>query len=209
MTAHWRHGDVFNVRQPTERQLVDYNLATAEDVQDFIRITAGLPLGHMYGLGAHSLPIIRDVLDIVQPAAILELGFGAGASAAMFLACGPGRLDSVDHSLEEPVLEAGRILRQTGRFLLHHMKTVEAARLLSYQRFDLCFVDAGHTLEDVREDIGVCRQLGVPWVLFDDWWPKYGPGVQPAVDEAVEELHHFRQWGNMLLCSARWKVLPL
>jgi hypothetical protein len=68
------------------------------------------------------------------------------------------------------------------------------------RKFDLAYVDGGHELDCVQADIRLCVRCQIPYVLFDDWLPEYGPGVQQAIQES--EYSPIALFGNMMLC--RW-----
>jgi hypothetical protein len=81
---------------------------------------------------------------------------------------------------------------------LHDLGEVENAAW----KFDLAFIDGNHEVDWVRSDLALVAGLGIPWILLDDWWPFYGPGVQAAVRER-SDLELEKQWGNMVLLRLR------
>jgi hypothetical protein len=171
----------------------------------FRAATEGLPIKLIYGLGPHSMPILEDVMALVRPKVILEIGFGAGASSSLFLALNPlVRLVSVDSTDDPRIHEAVQMQarRHSGRFEFVHSLSSEVAPALAGRWFDLAFIDGDHTIDGVRGDLAVAKALGIPVVLLDDWWPHYGPGVQPAVREA-DWLSPWKQWGNLMLMRRR------
>lgn len=177
-----------------------------EDMAAFEEITSGLPLKVMYGLGPHSLPIIEEVLNRVAPRRVLEIGFGAGASASMFLAFSHCELVSIEMNVDPRVVNAAQLVGRTypGRFELVSGRSEDflgtGARVDRGGGFDLIFIDGDHSLAGVRTDIRIGLEHEIPWFLFDDWWPHYGPGVQPAVRD-VPALVAEQQWGNLMLMS--------
>lgn len=177
---------------------------------------AGLPAQGevMYGLGPHSIPILEDVLGRIRPRRILEIGFGVGYSATMFLEIRPGTVVySIDLTEDPRALEAVELLRKRYAGWFHFIRAdsrmMDAGMVLSGlpapAGFDLLFVDGGHDEPTVRSDIRLGLHLGIPWILFDDWWPHFGPGVQPAV-HSCPILTIAGRWGNMVL--ARVKRFP-
>jgi hypothetical protein len=64
--------------------------------------------------------------------------------------------------------------------------SVEAARLFADGSLDLVFIDAGHSFEDVKQDIQAWLPKVKPGGILggDDYHPKSWPGVVKAVDEA-------------------------
>lgn len=206
---NWKPSPFDNLATVTEAEGHAYEaLRQPEYVERFEAATAGLPLWAMYGLGPHSMPILKDVLEMTKPERILEIGFGAGASSAMWLYLSPGVLvTSVDNTTDEQQLRAAVMLgeRYKWRFEFFNEDSRTAIRNMVGRRFSLCFIDGDHSLEGVRNDIDLAGKLAIPWVLFDDWWPHYGPGVQGAVAE-WPRLLPVKQWGNLMLM--RWRTAP-
>jgi hypothetical protein len=50
----------------------------------------------------------------------------------------------------------------------------------------------------VTADIELCKQLKIPYLLFDDIMPKFGPGVLPAI-EKFPELELVKDMNNLRL----------
>jgi predicted O-methyltransferase YrrM len=208
---HWRPRDSDYVRIPTEAQLADYRTPAAADLAEFNRLTAGLPLGEMYGMGPHSVPILRDILSITRAQRILEFGFGAGGSAALWLGLVPPdssdrepveHVVSIDNTTNPKCLAAAKKLVEAGRFTLLNMDSRKVSKeAIGGGDFDLVFIDAGHDLPSVANDLAIALDLNPAWIAFDDWWPMYGPGVQPAIDAEVAKgrLEVVEQWGNVIL----------
>jgi predicted O-methyltransferase YrrM len=171
------------------------------DVLRFKDMTEGLPLEIMYGLGPHSIRIIEEVLEITKPCSILEIGFGAGASASLFLSLSTASLASCEISHDTRVLTAADMLMRSfpGRFRFMNFPSYE----LSDQHFkttgapDLIFIDGSHEYEEVANDLAFAIGF-IPWILLDDWWPHFGPGVQRAAKERPE-LERSGHWGNLIL----------
>jgi hypothetical protein len=195
----------------TDEERQKYDNPSTEDREFFAAVTAGLPIGHVPGLGPHSVRIVREVLEFTKAKTVLELGFGVGGSAALWL--GYGRLvTSVDALFDPPRQGAVEILarRWPGRFDFLHADTKGATPGIRPSAYDLVFIDGAHDYATVKSDISLALRMRAPWVLFDDWFPCYGPGVQLAVKEAFAagELKAERQWGNVVLCSAVRKAIP-
>jgi predicted O-methyltransferase YrrM len=213
---YWRPRDSDYVRIPTEAQLADYRKPADSDLAEFNRLTAGLPLGEMSGMGPHSVPILRDILAITGAKRILEFGFGAGGSAAMWLGLVPPEsstrqpvehVTSIDNTANPKCLAAANKLEESGRFTLINLDSKKLSREMigpaGGDGFDLIFIDAGHDLPSVANDLKIALDLDPRWVAFDDWWPMYGPGVQPAIDAEVAKgrLEVVEQWGNVILAK--------
>lgn len=56
-------------------------------------------------------------------------------------------------------------------------------------RYDVAFIDANHSYQNVRADTENCRLVGVPemYIIYDDYGlPESEPAVKKAVDELLE-----------------------
>lgn len=149
-----------------------------------------------YGSGPHILKHFRETIEIVKPTAILEIGFNIGHGAAMLLKLSDAWVSSVDISDKWETKYAEYYLRYKYEcFSCLKRKTFDVVNYTD--EFDLCFVDGGHEEEDVTADIELCKQLKIPYLLFDDIYPRFGPGVLPAISkfpelELVKDMNNLR-----------------
>lgn len=120
---------------------------------------------------------------------VLEIGFNAGHSSYLFLSARPDvQVVSFDLSLHDYVDHAKGLLDRTfpGRHELvpgDSRQTVPAyADANPDARFDLVYIDGGHTYELASADIANCMRLSTPStvVLMDDVQPEYEWGEGPA-----------------------------
>ena len=70
-------------------------------------------------------------------------------------------------------------------FILCDSKKVKPQLLNKY--FDLAFVDGDHGHEGVINDVNLCLDLNIPYLVFDDWHHKEED--QNAVEETAEEIY--------------------
>jgi len=158
--------------------------------------------------GAHSVRQFRAALNIVGRDSffnVLEVGFCLGHSARIFLGLGADTVTSIDNSQRQQTKEAAAIIRGTHKdafefILADSIKDPELIYLhLKGRRFDLMFVDGNHNLDGVTADIALGTRLKVPFFLFDDFYPHWGPGVLPAIEAA--NLIPLATLGTMMLCA--------
>jgi len=207
--VHWTPTPFDMLNYATDDEIDEYREnVTPEAEALFAVITRDLPLLEMYGLGPHSLAIIQDVIEIVRPAHIFEIGFGAGASASMFLGLRPEvkRVLSVDWTTNDHVIQAARSMERRYaprfRFVSRDSGTLTAQEVmegLNYASPDLVFIDGDHEHDAVARDILLAKSLATRWILLDDWWPKFGPGVQSAWSQEGRGYALHSQWGNVIL----------
>jgi predicted O-methyltransferase YrrM len=184
----------------TEQELL---YASPEDIAFFNECTKGLPDSQVYSCGAHSVRCLREIVGIVKPTSILEIGLNCGYSSAMWLAlCPDASVMSVD--IKTDTVAAGEFLYNKyglGRFsfiIYDSAKLIDAwGGLLKRQDFDLIFIDGGHLKKDVIADIKLSLTLGIEWLAFDDIMPRYGE-VQQAIDE-FPQLELVKTMGNIAL----------
>lgn len=150
-----------------------------------------------YHSGAHILRHIRKTLEIVNPYRILEIGFNMGHSAHMFLELCSSDVISCDISEKDETIEAAKILKAKyrDRFSFEWRIDIDKHNFGPCS-FDLIFIDGGHEEEDVTKDIQLAKDLGIPYLLFDDIYRRFGPGVLPSIEkfdlELVEDMNNLR-----------------
>lgn len=200
--------------------------ATQEDESDFLKWTSGLygregasgtgryvddtPIP--FASGPHCVEAFRCALlaadDRLQSElSILEIGFNRGHSAAIMLGLNPAAtvhsLDVVFHVEQQ---HGVNVLRQRfnhsfERFVFELRPELEkwlgAARTMPVH-FDLVYIDGAHDYLSVVSDIELAERVGARWLLFDDYYSKWGPGVQPAIRACC--LKVVGVFGNMALC---------
>jgi hypothetical protein len=136
--------------------------------------------------------VFSDVLDIVRPKSILEIGFFRGGSASLWLTMSEANLLSVDpindtattdflistnqQRLIEPCddqfVAVQSILENfPNRFSFIQKRSLQAALDgdLSNKKFDLMFCDGDHWESGVTIDLNIALSLKIPYILLDDF----------------------------------------
>ena len=127
---------------------------------------------HIFGAkGMDCFPLVCEVVDIVKPATILEIGFNAGHSACMWLTRSPNvKLTSIDISTCESTNAGAKYVSETFgdrfNFICHDSRTVYEK--IKDQQFDLVIVDGGHSEEDCYSDLQLAKKLGAKYIVVDD-----------------------------------------
>lgn len=128
---------------------------------------------------------------------ILELGSWKGRSTHALLSANKAKITAVDTwkgsgvgdltntmAKEEDVYEVFKKNTEGFTNLTINRKTgVEAAKDYPDRSFDCIFIDAGHTYEEVKEDIAAWLPKAKKMICGHDYMPGW-PGVIKAVDEA-------------------------
>jgi predicted O-methyltransferase YrrM len=181
----------------TEQELL---YASTEDIAFFNECTKGLPESEVYSCGAHSVRCLREIVDIVKPKFIFEIGFNVGKSASLWLNLAPeAKLISIDISEREELFAAVMIMthRYNDRFSYFDRNRDRPTLKAMDIKADLAFIDGSHEMDDVCHDIGLVISLGIPYIAFDDILPQYGE-VQDAINW-FPELEIVKTMGNIAL----------
>lgn len=178
----------------------DWFLANArkvspDDLAIFARAAANLPLTGRcpYGSRAHNLQVFRLARQISGAQSILEIGFNRGYGAALWLELGCSIVSMDLTKNPEGAFELDVFYGHKFNYVARSSES-----LLGCKDFDLAFIDGDHELSSVKKDIDLCKSLEIPWMLFDDFDPIHGPGVQPAIIDSG--LKMVALIGNMALC---------
>lgn len=156
----------------------------------------GIPIP--YHSGPHILRHFRDTIEIVKPERILEIGFNMGHSAKMWLSLCDAFLFSCDISNKYETIEAAKLIWQHNpdRFFYINRGSDMFGGAVSSWNFDLAFIDGAHDQMSIFGDICMCKDMKIPYLLFDDWYPRYGE-TQKAVAlfpelELVKDMNNLR-----------------
>lgn len=186
----------------TELTEEELKYASEEDIAFFNKCIEGLPTREgkngdykdkfgveiPYHSGPHILRHFRDAIEIVKPDFILEIGFNMGHSSAMWLNLFDGDVLSCDVSQKDETYAGMDYLRfkYPGRFTFQWRDDVNDYTANAYPRhyyFDLAFVDGAHDEKSIIDDTELCIKMKIPYILYDDYYEKYG--------ETKNALTHF------------------
>lgn len=156
----------------------------------------GIPLP--YGVGPHSVRCFREVVEIAKPSAMFEIGFNMGWSAALWLELTGAIVHSCDISQKAETIRAAQVLTQKYQGRFHYYNRNELNNSAFPAGWDMIFIDGGHLLEDVKEDIQFCLNWHTPYLVFDDIMPEFGQ-VQEAIDSFGNKLELIKVMGNIAL----------
>lgn len=187
-----------NVSPYYEQAIRSYS---AEDKAFFDKATGFLPARKEttpYHSGPHSVRSLRMAYELAgRPANVLEIGFCLGHSAALWLALGAETVTSVESSDRDETIEACEIMeRRFGRRFSFIYR--EDTAVTSFAHSSFAYVDGDHSLEGVDEDVRWLTKIGVKTLLFDDYFPHWGPGTIPAIEKYG--LVPLAILGTMCLC---------
>lgn len=119
-------------------------------------------------------PVVKDILARIKPKTMLEIGFNIGYSASMWLEFDPSqklKLTSVDIGIHKDTVKAAEAVKNLHsdrfEFILSDSKKVKPQ--LEGKLFDVAFVDGDHSASGVSNDIQMCLDLKIPYLIMDDW----------------------------------------
>lgn len=146
-----------------------------------------------YGSGPHILKYFKKAINLSGCKSVLEIGFNLGHGAAMLLKLGM-KVDSVDISTKWETFYAAL-------FLMHRYKSNftyfnRGVWPPPYGVYDMVFIDGAHDEASIVDDINLSKELNIPFLLLDDWLPKYGETQQAVAKfpelELVEDMNNLR-----------------
>lgn len=197
-------------KESMNRELTDEELLVASDEEwaMYKQFTEGLPsmagknndgkdkFGEYipYHSGPHIIRHIRKTIEIVKPITILEIGFNMGHSASMWLNVSNADLISIDISRKDETIEGARLLKDKYKDRFRFYFREDFDQKVPYLKAqwgsiaDLIFIDGGHEEPEVTADIELAKDLKIQYLLFDDYYPRFGPGTQPAIAKFPLEL---------------------
>lgn len=186
-------------------------LSSLEDDARFAAWTDHLPVREEatpFHCGPHSLRSLEMAYRLAgSPESVLEIGFCLGHSASIFFGLGAEHVTSIEISERRQTHDAARAMKYKfgKRFQILFSSAERLTDWRPEQKFGLGFIDGGHEFKDVIDDTALCLRLGVPHLLYDDLWQKWGPGVQPAIQH--HSLVPIAILGGMALCTRakEWK----
>lgn len=172
-----------------------------------------------YGSGPHILKYFRETINLVKPKSILEIGFNVGYGASMLLKLSDAYVISLDKTSREETFIAVNHLTEkyqyeaphkdmvVGFYNRFHFLNVDSKSAYDHLKghyYDLCFIDGGHEEENVTKDIQLCKDLKIPYLLFDDIYSRFGPGVLPSIAK-FPELELVKDMNNLRLYKVKYE----
>lgn len=133
-----------------------------------------------YGSGPHIARHFKTALEIAQPKYILEIGLCCGHGSAMLLNLCNASVFSLDISDRDETVDAGLMLQERYPNRFNFLITPNGYEYIKDIPFGMCWLDGAHDEESVTKDIHMCKDLKIPYILADDWFPRFGPGVEPS-----------------------------
>lgn len=204
----------------TEQENKELMYASDEDIVFYLKCVEGLPtlagldgsgngsdgIPLPYGLGAHSVRCLREIIKIVKPKAMLEIGFNMGWSASLWLSLSNKlKLVSCDISAKEETIMAAKFLqlKYNKRFFYYMRNNEWLPNLKNKFKYDLIFIDGGHLIKDVVADIELALELQIPHIGFDDFLEEFGE-VQKAIQTFGNKLEQVNVNGNIALYKNKY-----
>jgi hypothetical protein len=152
-----------------------------------------------YSSGPHILKHFREVLELIKVYHVLEIGFNIGYGSAMLLELGLS-VDSIDVSEKFETKYAAFFLGNMYQSRFHYWDRSDFPE--PYGKYELVFIDGAHDEKSITEDILLVKRLEAAYILFDDWYPRYGE-TQIAVAK-FHELELVKDMNNLRLYKVNY-----
>lgn len=155
-----------------------------------------------WGSGPHNMKAYREIVEIVEPKKILEIGMNVAYGTVMWIELSKCKtMVTYEISAKAETLAAAEVMLKRYPDIFWFINSKPHYSDLPNDFFDMIFIDGGHLEEDVTADLQLAKDLHIPWIVLDDWIPRFGPGVQVAAKKFPLEL--VKEFGNTALM--KWK----
>jgi cephalosporin hydroxylase len=116
-----------------------------------------------------------EIYDIIKPSKVFEIGFNAGHSAYMSLTILPEVMyHSVDIGMHKySAVNAEKLSEVFGDRFAYQEVDSQKIVASSMKGYDVVFVDGDHSVKGVSSDLNLCNSTAVPYILVDDYHPKW------------------------------------
>lgn len=178
--------------------------STAEDNALFREFTRYLPKrgpGMPYHSGPQNISRFADMISVMDPSLVVEIGFNLGHSAAIMLGLGVEKVISIQPAMNEKTEQAIDALASVygDRFRFVLSDSTGSATFIPQP--DILFIDGDHSYGWVMKDIAFGRELRAHAFFLDDYDSHHGPGVIKAVEDSNLVVRAL--FGTMALCVTR------
>lgn len=165
-------------------------------------VTTGETDGHFFNFFA-------DVVKIVKPKNILEIGMNRGHGSLVLLLTSDANLTSIDLNYPEKSVNTLKMLFNE-RFTFIQMNSQELPQKKEWvDFFDLIFIDGDHTEAGISTDTISCFYLNSRWILYDDWDHKAHRDDLERITKSHERLVKIREYKDQYTVGkALFLVLP-
>jgi hypothetical protein len=151
------------------------------------------PIGH---LTQDHLPFVREVVQKSNPKTILEIGFNAGHSSAIWLTETEASIITVDPAKVKHTWDAAELLKRKYfdrfKFLNVGSQDPELYDYLVSENYqpDLVFVDGDHSAEGCKKDLILADKLSAKFIMIDNL---EDGSLYNTVIEFCKEYNHYQQ----------------
>jgi len=128
--------------------------------------------------------VYADIMQTTKAQSVFEIGFNQGKSTELFLENG-ARVHSVD--IDRKCKEAMEKLDIT-----FEIKSSSLCKAEDYEKFDLVFIDGGHTVSNLRNDLIFASKMKAPFILVDDYNRRSFPLIVDVVNSMVKYTIPYR-----------------
>jgi hypothetical protein len=127
----------------------------------------------------------KSIIETTGASSVFEIGFNYGHSAKIVLEQGL-RVHSIDicaHNHTYPALVD--TAKEYDKFTYEMKSSLRCNPYHYINEFDLMFIDGGHTPRLLINDIRLANNIQVPYILIDDYHPRWFDWLIQVVDDTV------------------------
>jgi len=174
-------------------------------ILEYCRIERALGTRKEGGFNPLIFPTMHEVIDLVNPKSILEIGFNAGNGSLAFLLCSDAKVLSIDNfPNSESIVTLVKEFGSRFNFIHMHSNNLKNLRYMESTDcdYDLIYIDAEHSFVAVESDIKESLKYNPDYILFDDWqYPPVTTAIELFLDKKLKVI---KQWNYPEESEASW-----
>jgi hypothetical protein len=125
--------------------------------------------------------VFTSILNTTQAKSVFEIGFNQGHSARLFLE-GGAKVHSVDIGYYGSTRVKMKETEEEYSDFTSELRDSKSLVATDYSGFDMVFIDGDHQPEALISDINFACDMGVPYILIDDYYDKWFSHIIEIVD---------------------------
>ena len=125
--------------------------------------------------------VFTSILNTTQAKSVFEIGFNQGHSARLFLE-GGAKVHSVDIGYYGSTRVKMKETEEEYSDFTSELRDSKSLVATDYSGFDMVFIDGDHQPEALISDINFACDMGVPYILIDDYCDKWFSHIIEIVD---------------------------
>lgn len=125
--------------------------------------------------------VFRSILQLTGAESVFEIGFNQGHSSRLFLELG-AKVHSVDIGYYQSTKNKMKEVAEEWSLFTYELRDSKTLFPSDYDNIGMVFIDGDHSVEGVVNDINFANDMKVPYILVDDYHPKWFSHIINLVD---------------------------